>query len=131
MATQELKLTQTLVVILTAVVSVATAAGIAWAVFKTSARTNTAALFERENDALTKALTRQETENLRLQTKVDALANANAVLQETVSGTLAVKELAKEIQREEAARREEHQTALVLLKDIIAEIRQSRGAIGR
>jgi len=108
----------------------ATALGIAYAVFRSSAKTHTTDLYARENDALTKALNRQETENLRLQTKVDALANANSVLQETVSGTLAIKELSKEIAREEAQRREEHQMQMMLLKDIIAELRQSRGTIG-
>jgi len=113
------------------VLAIAGGLGVSYAVFRSSSKTNTIDLFAKENDALTKALTRQESENLRLQTKVDALANANAVLQETVSGTLAVKELAKEIAREEAQRREEHAAALVLLKDIIAELRQARGAIGR
>jgi hypothetical protein len=123
--------TTTITYVLITVVSVFTALGVAWAVFRSTARVQTIGLFEKENDALTKALARQESENLRLQTKVDALANANAVLQETVSGTLAVKELAKEIQREEGQRREEHQTQIVLLKDIIAELRQARGALGR
>lgn len=88
-------------------------------------------LYEKENKALAQALGRQETENIRLQQKVDALGQANGVLQQTVSGTMAVKELAKEIAREEAARRAEHETQLVLLKDLIAVIRQNRGELGR
>lgn len=87
-------------------------------------------LYEKENEALGKALSRQETENIRLQQKVDALGQANQVLQQTVSGTMAVKELAKEIAREESARRIEHETQLALLKDLIAVVRQARGTIG-
>lgn len=105
--------------------------GVAYAITRTSAKTQTESIYEKENQALGKALSRQEQENVRLQTKVDALANANAVLQETVSGTIAIKELAKEITREETERRNEHQTQMILLKDIIAELRQSRGEIGR
>jgi hypothetical protein len=123
--------TQTIAIVVTAVVSTAAALGIAYAVFKSTARTNVQELYARENEALGKALARQEAENARLMAKVDTLANTNAVLQETVSGAAAVRELALEIRREEALRREEHQTALVLLKDIIAEMRQARGAIGR
>lgn len=74
---------------------------------------------------------RFEAENLRLTSKLDTLTQANAVLQETVSGAAAVRALAEDIAHEERARRDEHQTQIILLKDIIAEIRQSRGAIGR
>lgn len=123
-------MTQTVAIVLTAVVSVATAMGIAYAVFKSTARTNTNLLYERENDALTKALARQETEATRLATKVETLTNTNAVLQETVSGAAAVRHLATEIAREEAARREEHQAMMLLLKDLIAIIRRERGEIG-
>lgn len=105
--------------------------GVSLANARNAQKSQVDALYEKENKALAQALQRQETENIRLQQKVDALGQANATLQETVSGTLAVKELAKEIAREEAARREEHQTQQILLKDIIAELRQSRGAIGR
>jgi hypothetical protein len=121
--------TQTVGIILTAIVSVAVALGIAYSVFRSTARTNTTLLYERENDALTKALLRQEAESVRLQTKVETLVNTNAVLQETVSGAAAVRTLAVEIQREETARRDEHQIMMALLKDVIATIRQARGTL--
>jgi hypothetical protein len=121
--------TQTIAIIITAVLAVATALGLAYAVFRSTARTNTTLLYERENEALTKALTRQEAESVRLQTKVETLVNTNAVLQETVSGAQAVRTLAVEIQREEAARREEHKVMMELLKDLIAQFRQARGTI--
>lgn len=122
--------TQTLILALSVVVSIAAAMGIAYAVFKASASTNTSMLYQRENDALTKALTRQEAEASRLATKVETLTNTNAVLQETVSGAAAVRHLAVEIAREEAARREEHQAMMLLLKDLIAVVRRERGALG-
>lgn len=117
--------------IFAAIIGVAVTLGVAYAVTRSAARSQTQEIYERENEALTKALGRQEQENLRLQQKTDALAQANAVLQQTVSGTIAVKELAKEIQREEAARREEHQVQMTLLKDVLAQLRSGRGEIGR
>jgi predicted RNase H-like nuclease (RuvC/YqgF family) len=105
--------------------------GISLANARNSQKGQTEALYERENKALGQALNRQEQENARLLTKIEALVNSNAVLQETVSGTKAVRELAKEIADEERKRQEEHQTMQILLKDIIAELRQSRGALGR
>jgi len=105
--------------------------GISWANARNNQKTQIDTLYERENEALGKALNRQEQENARLLVKVESLAQANTVLQETVSGTAAIKALAREIAEEESKRREEHLTQMTLLKDIIAELRQSRGAIGR
>jgi len=105
--------------------------GIALANARNSQKGQIESLYEKENKALGQALARQEQESARLLTKVEALANANAVLQETVSGTSAVRALAQEIASEEHKRQEEHATMMVLLKDLIAEMRQSRGAIGR
>lgn len=105
--------------------------GISLANARNSQKGQTEALYERENKALGQALNRQEQENARLLTKVEALATSNTVLQETVSGTKAVRELAREIADEERKRQEEHQMMQILLKDIIAELRQSRGALGR
>lgn len=103
--------------------------GISLANAKNTRKGQIETLYEKENHALAQALQRQETENLRLQQKVDALAQANSVLQETVSGTMAVKELRVEMAREEGMRREEHQTQIALLKDLIAQVRQARGTI--
>jgi hypothetical protein len=105
--------------------------GISWANARNSQKSQIDSLYQRENEALGKALARQEQENTRLLTKIESLAQANAVLQETVSGTKAVKQLATEIADDERTRQEEHQTMMILLKDLIAEFRQSRGTIGR
>lgn len=112
-------------------IAAASVLGISLANAKNAQKGQVESLYEKENRALAQALQRQEQESLRLQQKVDALSQANSVLQQTVSGTMAVKELAKEIAREETARREEHATFLVLVKDLIAQVRQARGEIGR
>lgn len=105
--------------------------GISWANARNTQKGQIESLYERENKALGQALQRQEQESARLLAKVEALANANSVLQETVSGTEAVKKLAMEIAVEEKKRQEEHAVMQILLKDVIAELRQSRGALGR
>lgn len=117
--------------VISVVIAVASVLGVAWAIARTSAKTQTDTLYEKENTILGKALARAETEVGRLQAKTDTLQNTVTVLEGTVSGSEAVKKLAAEIAAEEGKRREEHQTMMVLLKDIIAELRQSRGAIGR
>lgn len=105
--------------------------GIALANAKNSQKSQIDSLYERENKALGTALQRQEIENQRLVDKYDEIAKANLVLQSTVSGAEEVRKLALEITSEEKKRQEEHHTMMVLLKDLIAEFRQSRGAIGR
>lgn len=105
--------------------------GIALANARNNQRSQTEALYQKENEALGKALARQEQENNRLLSKYEEIGQANLILQQTVSGAEEVKKLAKEIANEEKKRQEEHATMMVLLKDVIAELRQARGAIGR
>jgi septal ring factor EnvC (AmiA/AmiB activator) len=113
------------------IVVVAGVLGISWANARNSQKSQIDSLYERENKALGQALQRQEQENARLLTKYEEIAQANLVLQETVSGTEAIRRLATEIAAEEKKRQEEHAVMQVLLKDVIAELRQSRGALGR
>lgn len=105
--------------------------GVSLANAKNSQKGQVEALYEKENKALRQALDRQESENARLITKYEEITSANLVLQSTVSGAEEVKKLALEIATEEKKRQEEHATMQILLKDLIAEFRQSRGAIGR
>ncbi|MGH9005580.1 MAG: hypothetical protein ACRDYV_20835 [Acidimicrobiia bacterium] len=114
-----------------ALLGIAVTLGVAYSVARSAARDKDTEDLSRRNEVLDRALTRSETERTRIETKLDTVMNANAVLQETVSGTAAVKHLAEEIRREESARREEHLTQMTLLKDIIAQLKDSRGAIGR
>lgn len=105
--------------------------GVSLANARNSQKSQTEALYEKENEALGKALARQEQENTRLVTKNEELLRANLILQQTVSGAEEVKKLAKEIASEETKRQEEHATMMILIKDVIAELRQARGALGR
>lgn len=105
--------------------------GVALANAHNSKKSQVDALYEKENAALRLALDRQEGENQRISVKYDEIAKANLVLQSTVSGAEEVRKLAQEIASEEKKRQEEHATMMILLKDLIAEFRQSRGAIGR
>lgn len=105
--------------------------GVSLANARNAQKSQVDALYEKENSALRLALDRQEGENQRISVKYDEIAKANLVLQSTVSGAEEVRKLAVEIASEEKKRQEEHATMMILLKDLIAEFRNSRGAIGR
>jgi hypothetical protein len=105
--------------------------GVSLANARNAQKSQVDALYEKENSALRLALDRQEGENQRISVKYDEIAKANLVLQSTVSGAEEVRKLAVEIAGEEKKRQEEHQVMMVLIKDLIAEFRNSRGAIGR
>ena len=104
--------------------------GAAWAVLRTSAASRTIELYQSENEVLGKMNHRLESEVTRLNSKVDTQAAALAALQETVTQRAEVARLAEEIRKEEQVRREEHGTFLMLLKDILAQLKSKRGEIG-
>ena len=118
------------IIALSALLATAGVLGIAYAVFRSSASTKTCDLYKAENEILGKANARWEAEVARLQTKVDALSNANMVLQETVSGREELRRLAEEGRVAEQERRAEHAAIQMLLKDILAQLKTQRGVIG-
>lgn len=115
---------------LAALLAIAGAMGIAYSVFRTSAKTNTVTLYERENDILEKQNARLEAETVRLEQRLQqALAEAIS-LREAVTQRAEVARLAEVVTREEAARREEHKVMEMLQKDLLAQLRRQRGEIG-
>lgn len=119
------------VAVIAGIVGIAGALGVAWAAFRTAADTKRRELDRDYIVALERANQSNEKELGRLAAKVDSLTTANLVLQETVSGSAAVKELADKIAKEESYRREEHMVHMTILKDILAQLKNQRGAIGR
>jgi len=112
-------------------VGVAGALGVAWAGFRSTADTRRRDLDRDYIAALERTNQADEKELARLRSRVDALTTANLVLLDTVSGTEAVKRLAESISAEENHRREEHMVQMTILKDILAQLKDQRGAIGR
>jgi hypothetical protein len=113
------------------VLSLAGTLGVAFAVFKSATVTKTIELLETENTALSKSVTRQQADLTLLQDRVGQLEQANNVLKNIVTGRSEIEALSAHVKAEEQSRREEHQTMLVLLKDLIAQFRNARGEIGK
>jgi hypothetical protein len=87
-------------------------------------------MYEAENEILGKINHRLETEVNRLQARVDTQEVALAALRETITQKAEVSRLLEEFRREEQERRTEHQTLLVLLKDILGQLKNARGRAG-
>lgn len=117
--------------VLSGILGVAGALGAAWAVFRSAADNRRKELDRDYIEALERTVNTAQSENKRLEAKLDSIQTANLVLQETVSGAAAVRTLAENIAVEEAQRREEHMVHMTLLKDILAQLKDQRGAIGR
>jgi CHAD domain-containing protein len=123
-------LTQTPAIVVTAIVSVAMALGLAYAVFRTSARTNIAELYERENDALGKSNERLEKDLKHATEQLGDIRQKFVVLEAMITQRAEVKELREMVERIERIRGEEHATFLTILKDVLAQLRSGRGTIG-
>lgn len=94
--------------------------GIAYAVFRSATVQKTLDLYKGENEALGKAVARQQADIVTLTTKVEELEKANAVLRDTVSGTAAVETLKRQMA-------EEHNTVV----DILTEIKDQMAELWR
>lgn len=105
--------------------------GVSLANARNAQKTQVDSLYERENDALNKALARSEREVQRLQTELEKASDKVRILEGTVSGAEEVKRLRVELTAVELRRREDYEAMMVLLKDVIAQWRNKRGEIGR
>lgn len=119
-----------LVLTIGVLLAVAGTLGVTWAVFRASAATKTIELYQAENEVMGKMNHRLEGEVNRLQTKVDTQGSALQALQETVTQRAEVAKLMAEVRRNEELRRQEHGSHMMLLKDILAQLKGQRGAIG-
>lgn len=116
--------------VIASVVIVATGIlGISWANARNTQKGQIESLYEKENKALGLALDRSERRVVQLELAIEKAVERAAVLEQTVSGVDEVKKLRAEIGVHEQKRREEHDTMMMLLKDIIAQWRNKRGEI--
>lgn len=113
--------------ILGAILALAGALGIAYAVFRSATVTKTLDLYRSENEALGKALARQQADLVALTVKAEELERANEVLQRTVSGTAAVETLKTELARYQDERATEHKA----LMDVLMDMRDQMGELWR
>lgn len=120
-----------LVLAIGVLLAVAGTLGVTWAVFRASSATKTIELYQAESEVQGKINHRLEQEVTRLVTKLDAQTVAFQALQDTVTQRAEVGQLRDELKRSEEQWRVEHQAHTVLLKDILAQLKHQRGAIGR
>lgn len=119
-----------LVLVIGVLLAVAGTLGVTWAVFRASAASKTIELYQAENEVMGKMNHRLESEVTRLQTKVDTQASSLQALQETVTQRADVQQLMSEMRVAERERREEHEAQMMLLKDVVAQLKARRGEIG-
>lgn len=117
-------------VIVSIVIGVAGALGAAWGVFQGAAKGKTLELYEKELDLRTEINERLEAENLRCHQRVIEVNKEAARWQEAVTQKARVEELTQTIEREDRTRREFEKSIEMLLKDIVAQLKNQRGAIG-
>lgn len=110
--------TQLVLAVLGAILAVAGALGIAYAVFRSATVQKTLDLYRSENEALGKAVARLQGDYLTIVAKAEELERANRVLQETVSGREAIQALATHLSKEQQARSDEHRVLAQLLEDM-------------
>lgn len=101
--------------------------GIAYAVFRSATVQKTLDLYRSENEALGKALARQQADLLTLTAKSEELERANMVLQRTVSGKEAVEELGRRLSDHQEKRAVEHRQMM----DLLGELREQMGELWR
>jgi hypothetical protein len=116
---------------LAALMAVAAAVGTAWGVARTAKKTKTEEMYAAENEIMGKINHRLENEVTRLQSKVDTQEVALSSLREAVTQRAEVSRLMEELHKEERHRREEHEAVIVLLKDILGQLKNARGGAPR
>lgn len=109
---------QTILAIIGSILALMGALGIAYAVFRSATVQKTLDLYKAENEALGKAVARQQADLLTLTAKAEELERANNVLQRTVSGREAVEALGQQLNRYQDARMVEHREMTELLRDM-------------
>lgn len=101
-----------------AILALAGALGVFYAVFRSATVQKTLDLYREENEALGKAVARLQGDYLTILAKNEELLRANSVLQETVSGREAVKALAAQLATFQGERHKEHEAMVHLLGEM-------------
>lgn len=96
------------------VLAVAGALGVAYAVFRSATVTKTLDLYKEENEALGKALARQQADLLALSERLRGIEEENRVLRNVVTG----KEHFDALEREAGKRAAEHASIMAILQEV-------------
>jgi hypothetical protein len=117
--------------VLSALLALFGALGVSYAVFRGATVTKTLELYKIENEALGKSVARLREEQDVLGRQVKDLEAQNRVLENVVTGKAAIEHLTTEMMAAEGARREEHATMMVVLRDLLGQLKDIWDMLGR
>lgn len=114
-----------------ALLAIIGALGVAYAVFRSATVTKTLELYKLENEALGKSVARLQADQLLQSERITTLENENHVLKDVVTGKAAIEHLSEEVLKAEKMRSEEHAAMMILLRDLLAQLKGMWGLLGR
>ena len=115
---------------MSAILALAGALGVFYAIFRSATVQKTLDLYRDENEALGKAVARLQADYITIAAKNEELLRANQVLQETVSGREAVQALGHQLGEHQIELREEHVAMMRLLNEMREQLAELwRGVI--
>lgn len=121
--------TETVLFSLSVLVGIAGALGVAYTIFRSSAEQRLREVDQQIINNQNVLIAQQEGEASRLRTDLANEKNRAEIYRESLTQRAAVEHLAEVVAREESARREEHSTQIMLLKDVISQLKHNRGSI--
>jgi hypothetical protein len=122
--------TETVLFALSTLVGVAGALGVAYTVFRSSSEQRLREVDQSLINHQNLAMTQLEGELSRCRTDLTAAVQQATTYRESLTQRAAVDHLAEIVVKEEQTRRLEHETQIMLLKDVVAQLKGMRGSIG-
>lgn len=110
-------------------VGIAGSLGVAYTVFRSSSEQRLRDVDQRLINDQNMRITMLESDKSKLDTDLHAAIQKAELYRESLTQKAAVDHLAEILIREEAIRKEEHATQLMVLKDLLAQMKRERGTI--
>lgn len=110
-------------------VGVAGALGVAFTVFRSASEQRLREVDQHVINNQNLLLAQLESELSKVRTELAAMQQRADTYRESLTQRAAVDHLSDIVVRSDAARRQEHDTQIMLLKDVIAQLKYQRGAI--
>jgi len=115
---------------ISALVGIAGALGVAYTVFRSSSEQRLREVDQHIINNQNLLLTQQEGELSKMRTDLATEKQRSETYRESLTQRAAVDHLSEIVIREEQVRRQEHEAQVMLLKDVLAQLKQQRGMLG-
>jgi hypothetical protein len=119
----------TILIAISTLVGVAGAMGVSYTVFRSAAEQRLREVDQHLIGNQTVLITQLEEQIVHLRQECDAEKRRSETYRESLTQKAAVEHLSEVVIREEQIRRQEHEAQLMLLKDMIAQMKRGRGEI--